>query len=338
MWLKAKRGSAKLWRSIAWLLLVFLVLEGCFHVGETIWGNHDVVHIRSADKVLMYELNPNTTSVQQGIAYTINSQGFRDDAYPIERPLNASGQPTTYRIIVLGDSVTFGWGVNSSQTFPNVLERMLRGGQADAVQGPTEDAGQQTIDSSQQSHQSFEVLNFGVSGYGTEQEVEQLATKALMYRPDQVIVAYVLNDPGTNDIVFRPDYYPSHLFGWVYGKTLLVVRKIYYAFFLKEDYIHYIHKGKSFEAVGAAFDRLAALAKQDNFDVTVVIVPLFIEDYRWQDVHALVAGRARQAGLGVLDLYALNASSLGPQDPYHPDAAGHEEIARMIAHDVFGLR
>jgi hypothetical protein len=62
--------------------------------------------------------------------------------------------------------------------FPAVLERSLAG--CEALGGRT-----------------VEVLNFGVSGYGTAQELLTLRTRALAYRPDLVLLAFF---PG-NDVV-----------------------------------------------------------------------------------------------------------------------------------------
>lgn len=99
----------------------------------------------------------------------INSQGFRDREFPAEKPAG------TYRIVAIGDSFTFGIGVKAEDTFPKVLERMLDS--ESAVNGC-----------------KVEVLNFGVPGYNTAQEVRLFSRKALNFFPDMVLLSFVLND------------------------------------------------------------------------------------------------------------------------------------------------
>ena len=45
-----------------------------------------------------------------------NSHGFRVPEYTISRP------PETFRIVILGDSFTWGWGVSDDETFVLVLK------------------------------------------------------------------------------------------------------------------------------------------------------------------------------------------------------------------------
>ncbi len=61
------------------------------------------------------------------IAYTVefdhyvstNSLGIRGKEISLEKPQD------TYRILLLGDSMTFGWGVNEGETFAKILETNL---------------------------------------------------------------------------------------------------------------------------------------------------------------------------------------------------------------------
>lgn len=130
--------------------------------------------IPSNDPILERELRPNFSQLFDGsivkfpkvVNVTINSNGFRGKEYSIEKPNN------TIRVLVLGDSVAFGWGVNENETFSVVLEKMLN---SDA-------------------QKKYEVLNLAVPGYNTEQEVEMLKTKGLKYNPDIIIIAYHRND------------------------------------------------------------------------------------------------------------------------------------------------
>ena len=112
---------------------------------------------------------------REGMAYVeINSHGYRD----LER---TKAKPDgVYRIAVLGDSFVEGREVALEQTFCAVLERMLNG--TSGFKGRT-----------------VEVLNFGVSGYGTAQELLTLRHDVYGFDPDQVIlVVFTANDVADN--------------------------------------------------------------------------------------------------------------------------------------------
>src|SRR5215470_18263318 len=94
-----------------------------------------------------------------------NSLGFRDREHAVAKPKGV------YRIVVLGDSIAAGLHVERNQdVFPPILERELNRGGLRA-----------------------EVINLGVSGYNTQQEVEMLRERGLSYRPDLVVVAYTMS-------------------------------------------------------------------------------------------------------------------------------------------------
>ncbi len=96
----------------------------------------------------------------------LNSHGLRDEEIPYSKT------PAEKRILVLGDSVAFGWGVGQGETFSDYMEQMLR---------------EQTAD-------IWQVINAGVNGYNTEQEATFLRIEGMRYGPNIVILVYVRND------------------------------------------------------------------------------------------------------------------------------------------------
>jgi len=109
----------------------------------------------------------------------INSAGFRDREYSLEKPAGV------FRIIVLGDSMTEGLQVPLEQTFSKVLEALLN---------------EQALKSSN-PEKKFEVLNFGIAAFGTGQEYLLLKEYGFKYRPDLVILAFLtLNDVLNNSL------------------------------------------------------------------------------------------------------------------------------------------
>ena len=91
-----------------------------------------------------------------------NASGLRGSDRQYSKPQNVS------RIIVLGDSFVDGYTVRTEDRLTEVLEASL-GGQ-------------------------FEVINLGVSGYSTDQELLMLEQEGWKYQPDVVVLAFYFND------------------------------------------------------------------------------------------------------------------------------------------------
>jgi hypothetical protein len=103
---------------------------------------------------------------REGESYVrINGDGQRDREHAKTKP------PDTVRIAVLGDSFAEAMHVPMEQTFWSLLERKLE--ECHAFPG-----------------KHVEVLNFGVSGYGTAQELMTLRQKVWDYSPDIVVLAF----------------------------------------------------------------------------------------------------------------------------------------------------
>ncbi|MBA7661381.1 hypothetical protein ES703_69397 [subsurface metagenome] len=103
------------------------------------------------------------------IRVTINSNGFRYQDIPLEKSKNL------FRICCLGDSTTFGYGVNNEDAFTSVLERKLN------------NVSEKT---------KYEVINCGVVGQYSLSGLEMFKRDILPFKPDMIIVSYALNDAG----------------------------------------------------------------------------------------------------------------------------------------------
>jgi hypothetical protein len=119
-------------------------------------------------------LRPSTnfhhTSADGRWLFTTNSQGYRDS-----REWHHERTPGVGRVLVLGDSHTEGFECRQDHTYAAILEKRLR-----AMGQPTE------------------VLNCGVSGFSTAEELVFLENEGLKYRPDAVVVGWFANDLNDN--------------------------------------------------------------------------------------------------------------------------------------------
>lgn len=125
---------------------------------------HEVTgHRYLFDENLGWRNIPDWSATTYGHKLTINSLGMRDREH--ERKKSAG----TKRILVLGGSFTWGYGVADGENYTDVLEALLKRGR-------------------------YEVLNTGVSGWGTDQEYLFLKNEGLDFEPDLVIAAFNLTE------------------------------------------------------------------------------------------------------------------------------------------------
>lgn len=121
------------------------------------------------DETLGWKGKAFASGTYRGLGYAfsvrLNSQGLREREVPFEKTKD------TLRIMILGDSQTWGLGVESEERFSEVLERLLR-----------------------ETGRNVEVLNFGMTGYGTDQELLLFRRLGVQYHPDIVIVGFYWND------------------------------------------------------------------------------------------------------------------------------------------------
>ncbi len=112
-------------------------------------------------------VHPKSISYSLGsIRVKLNSQGLRDEEIPFIKPYGEK------RILMLGDSVTFGWGVDQGKTVSDNLELLLK----------------------EKTGEDWRAINAGVNGYNSEQEAIYFRTTGSLYNPDIVILIFVNND------------------------------------------------------------------------------------------------------------------------------------------------
>ncbi len=126
---------------------------------------------------LNYSLKPNVNGwLKSGefgsVKITTNSHGLREKEVLYE-PL-----PNTYRILILGDSTTFGWGVSKEERFSDILESILNESHFHSV-----------------IFKRVEVINCGVGGYGTADELRFFTVEGVKYKPNLVILVFGGADP-----------------------------------------------------------------------------------------------------------------------------------------------
>lgn len=97
----------------------------------------------------------------------INSKGLR------EEPFSQNKSSNTVRILVVGDSFTFGTGVNRSDIYTEVVERKLN---------------------KEFREKNIQVINAGIPGTGMKDYYLFLKHRGLKYNPDITVIAFINND------------------------------------------------------------------------------------------------------------------------------------------------
>jgi len=299
--------------------------------------------VLSSDPVLRYELR---AGAEDG-ATRINTAGFRDREFPEPKP------DGVFRIVAIGDSVTFGFDVAQDEAYPKQLERELN---AAAEPGAPR----------------YEVLNFGVSGYNLPQSVARLRSLALRYAPDLVVYGYCLNDSQASsleaDLLERARDQEQRSLQRSRAIRLVARSRIFqlvYALLqprdpaaqeteLPEDpgfaataagqrdrYFRGLHRRQEpRQRLEAGLAALGQITRDTGVPVWVAIFPLFVDedDYPLRDVHAAVAARARAHGLEAVDLQPAFEAARGAEalasDLVHPTTLGHQLAARTLLREL----
>jgi len=268
----------------------------------------------------------------------LNSEGFRGKEFNLKKDKGL------VRIIMLGDSVTFGAFVEQASTFPELLEKKLNE-RSRFLSAPVR----------------YDILNFGVCGYNIISEIELLKEYGLKYGPDIVVLNFFWNDNDLYPFYFwtfleRKDIPPSRK-NWAFQYYLspnrfrwerLLFRSHLFVYSwasinqLQERFLdfriarHPVHKN---DIVSEKLQELKKLGVDHNFKILICMHPTL--DYDKKKPHPNYAKTKRIAanlGIPCFDLlpYYLKQSAdpgvflAADKDIYHPNAAGHDLIARSL--------
>ena len=312
-----------------------------------------------------YILNPNTEGNAWGTYVKVNSHGFRDREFTVEK------EPDVYRIIALGDSITFGKSLAVEKTFPKQLEGMLN-----------------------QKGNRVEVLNLGHGGYNTLQEVATLEHIGIKFKPNLVILGYCINDlwdisPSAEYIKKVETYrsspiYRSRLAQLIRVKldriqmALLNTRINNESAFVENNkpYIVDVSRDQSLRSLMAnlaqlmrvngnggfkqyvgmytslpyigrlryAFERLKKLEREHGFEVIVVLIPFLLETPETKDayhaVYKIVEHELSRLDFRSIPVYAKFESVgfknllMDEKDGIHPNVLGHRLIATRLTEEL----
>ena len=192
-----------------------------------------------------------------------NSLGYREQEIDFEEKVNIS------RIVVIGDSFTFGQGIPESHRFSNLIERKLSS-----------------------NTRSVEVLNFGISGAGTRDHINTLNKYVIPLNPDIIILQWFINDvDNLKPIDGKVEHTPPLTISQKFSRRLLKRSALY---FLINNFFHnfmstigstdrnyekylidnfYDNESKGAKLSNEAIYKFIEICKQESIPLGIVLFP-----------------------------------------------------------------
>lgn len=169
------------------------------------------------DPELAFTLTPGFRAEVAGNLYRINAHGMRGGPVTLDKPAGVR------RVLVLGDSYAFGFGVAEADTIAAQLEAKLGS-----------------------LYPGVQVLNMGVPGYQTGQQEVQLRRTGLRFAPDLVVLVYYANDNVTSPFLYDPRIKGPYLdeLPLSYGMKRFLARSILYGRLAKAHSNHLTNIGE----------------------------------------------------------------------------------------------
>lgn len=282
------------------------------------------------------------------VAIETNALGYRHGPVAIPKP------PGTFRVLVLGDSITFGGYLPADEVYVAFIETPLRARMGD---------------------RPVEVINAGVGDIGIREEVDILEETGLGTSPDVVVVGFYLNDSrppqGFPDELGAPGWLRRHSvlaetvyqrlklhqwltasgasrFEWIPFVETLDWRQRPSAFAELASRARYdwgaAWEPESWTAVARDLDRLATLARTHDFDVLLAAFPVVFQVYAGfleETPQRRLATLAATRGFGFVDvLPALRARAAATPaaplfyDQCHPGPEANRLYGELIGRAI----
>jgi lysophospholipase L1-like esterase len=272
------------------------------------WRYAKELKVKSPDNEVDFDHRPSRSALLEHVTIRTNNWGLRgEDVGP--RP------PEQRRVLLLGGSITLGWGVAEQETLAGRLQQKF------------ETAGQ-----------NVQVLNGGVGNYNTERYVARFFKELSGLEPTDIVVQYFLRDaeqlpPGGGNFLLRHSqlavtlWIADHRFFDEHGEQSLV------------DHYRAVYQSGApgFKVMTNKLRQLAEYARAKDIRIYLAMTPDVhnLVDYKLGFVHDIMRRIAQDDGYTFVDLlpalhgYPPQDLWAMPGDP-HPNSFGNKLMADAL--------
>lgn len=247
----------------------------------------------------------------------------RDRIFSPAKPEN------TFRIVVVGDSFTEPGENHFDDSFSKRLERMLN------------------LNAQQKK---VEVMNWGVPGRSTAQELPLVQRAIAGFQPDLIVLQITLNDPELAPYRATHDVHKSAVSARDVGKYWRSLGYILHRISNSRsriDYEHYyfdlFERPETWNHFSRSLEKASATAQSAGVPLLAVLFPLFShtldDSYPFQELHRKVDLLAASMNVKFLDLFPFYRDIPPDRLQVRPGKDSHpNEIAHRIAADAIYSR
>ena len=242
-----------------------------------IWKCGDIqkeLKIPLNNKDLPFIHQPNKSINLYGANIKTDNNGFR---------LNSKNRNFKDKILLLGDSFTLGWGVNSDSIISNLIQEWYF-----------------------ENGIKVQTLNAGCGNYNTIMEVELFKNKYKELKPKVVILNYYINDmEKTPNKISNVKYFflsNFYLYGYLFDKYVKIKAKYDIGFrnnYYKRIYEKHSHLNRK------ALSELSYICKENNIKLLITNIPdlISLKNYPYQFASDYIKNNAIELNVEFLDLY-----------------------------------
>ena len=245
------------------------------------WKYSMKIKQKSGNPKIVFTHKPNTEAKLYGVNIKINSRGLRSEEYDYVKKKDA------VRIVLIGDCMTLGWGVDYENIFSRRLEKKLEA----IFPG-----------------KKFEFINLGIGNYNLIQESEFFLTEGSKYDADFYIVNYFLNDVEPTPVTKTNFILENSMFAvLIWSRFDNITRE----FDAKKNYVDYYkslydRNSKAYIQAWDAFDKMYRSMKGRNSKIYINILPIINNlkknEYSFYNVHQQVNEELKKYDVTVIDL------------------------------------
>jgi hypothetical protein len=300
------------------IFFTLFICELILRIKHSIIVNYDIEMWKYAKQLKQKDFNPkighvhikNKSAFLQNVEIKINNHGHRDIYLS-----NDILQKYEKRFLILGSSITLGWGVPNENTFSNVLNEI-----------------------SKSNNKNWLFVNGGIGNYNTERYVNNYFKNWKQLDFTEIVVQFFVNDTELikpNESNFFTQH--SHL-----GVVLWRLYNSYKASLKKENIIEYYQKKyddkyQGFQIAKKELKNLKRHCDSKKINCTIVLMPDIhkLNPYNLFFINQKILTLSKELGIPYLDLlpalknYDEKMLWNKHQDP-HPNSFSHKIIAEEI--------